>query len=85
MGQSARKGKSLVLRGTVAILLLVAIGGALCVPIYSRYLPKLGDFPFFYWYQLSWVPVVAILCWLCHLLLRRRPPLDSGHGPGGRR
>ncbi|HTT50297.1 MAG TPA: DUF3311 domain-containing protein [Streptosporangiaceae bacterium] len=85
MGRSAPKSQRPVLRGTVTILLLVAIGGALCVPIYARYLPKLGGFPFFYWYQLSWVPVVAILCWLCHLLLRSRPPAGSAHRPGGRR
>ena len=35
---------------TVAVLLAVAIAGALWVPIYAHSLPKLGDFPFFYWY-----------------------------------
>jgi hypothetical protein len=32
--------------------------------------PKLGDFPFFYWYQLILVPVTAFLCWISYLLLR---------------
>jgi len=57
----------------VTILLLVGIAGTLWVPIYARSTPKLGDFPFFYWYQLIWVPVVAILSWLSYLLLRTRP------------
>jgi len=55
----------------VAILLLIAICGALFVPIYARATPMLGDFPFFYWYLLLWVPVVAVLCMICHLLLRK--------------
>jgi Protein of unknown function (DUF3311) len=55
----------------VAILLLIAICGALFVPIYARATPMLGDFPFFYWYLLIWVPVVAVLCMICNLLLRK--------------
>jgi len=56
---------------TVAILLLIAICGALFVPIYARATPMLGDFPFFYWYLLLWVPVTAVLCLICFLLLRK--------------
>ena len=67
--------------GIVTCLLLVAIGGALVVPIYARSLPKLGAFPFFYWYQLFWVPVVAVACWLCYVLLRTKPAAQ--HGPAG--
>jgi len=87
MGQSARPDKSPVLRGTVTILLLIAIGGALCVPVYARYLPKLGAFPFFYWFQLIWVPVVAALCALCYLLTRTSSPrrARAGNGHGGQR
>ena len=69
-----------VTRGIVACLLLAAIGGALIVPIYARSLPKLGAFPFFYWFQLAWVPVVAIACWLCYLLLRTKPAAEDGGG-----
>jgi hypothetical protein len=84
MAQSAPPGKSPVTWGTVTVLLLVAIGGALWVPIYARSTPKLGDFPFFYWYQLIWVPVVAILSWLCFLLLRTKPTADvSPRNSGG--
>ena len=55
-------------------MLTVAMVGTLWVPIYARSLPKLGPIPFFYWYQLVWVPVVAALCWICYLLLRNKPP-----------
>ena len=68
----------------VTILLIIAVAGTLVVPIYARSTPKLGDFPFFYWYQLIWVPVVAILCWLCYVLLRTKPPPEARPGDGGR-
>jgi Protein of unknown function (DUF3311) len=87
MVQPAHPHKNPVLLGIVTILLLIAIGGALCVPIYARYLPKLGAFPFFYWYQLIWVPVVAALCALCYLLTRTSPArrARAGNGRGGHR
>ena len=88
MAQPAPPDRRPVARGVVTILLLVAIGGALVVPIYARSLPKLGAFPFFYWYQLAWVPVVAIACWLCYVLLRTKPapapgPINAGPINGG--
>jgi cytochrome bd-type quinol oxidase subunit 2 len=83
MARSAPASKSPVTRIAVAVLLLAATGGALWVPSYARSAPKLGDFPFFYWYQLILVPVVAILCWLCSVLLRARPASDARPGDGG--
>jgi len=69
----------------VTILLVVAVAGTLVVPIYARSTPKLGDFPFFYWYQLIWVPVVALLAWISYLLMRtkRAPSADVSPGPAG--
>jgi hypothetical protein len=69
----------------VTILLVVAVAGTLVVPIYARSTPKLGDFPFFYWYQLIWVPVVAILAWISYLLMRSKPApsADATPGPAG--
>jgi hypothetical protein len=87
MAQHARAGKSPATWAAVTVLLAVAIIGALWVPIYARSLPKLGPFPFFYWYQFIWVPVTAVLCWICYLLVRRRrtPPARPAHGGGARR
>ena len=84
MAQPARPGTRPVIRAAVAVMLSVAIGGTLLVPIYARSMPMLGDFPFFYWYQLIWVPVVAIACWLCTVLLKARPARDIRHRKGGR-
>jgi hypothetical protein len=73
---------NLILAG---ILLLIALVGALVVPIYARATPKLGDFPFFYWWQLIWVPVVAILAAISYLLVRTKPAsgADSVPEPAG--
>ena len=68
------------------ILLLIGVIGAFWVPIYARSAPKLGAFAFFYWFQLIWMPVVMVLCYVSYLLLRtpRRPrpeqagPVESG-------
>jgi Protein of unknown function (DUF3311) len=73
MTQPAPSGKRPVTLGAVTVLLVVAIAGTLWVPLYARSMPKLGPFPFFYWYQLIWVPLTAALCWISYLLLRTRP------------
>jgi threonine/homoserine efflux transporter RhtA len=67
----------------VTVLLAVAIAGTLWVPLYDRSTPKLGPFPFFYAYQLIWIPVSAAVCWVCYLLLRRRPGTRAGTRRGG--
>lgn len=54
----------------VTILLAAALIGTLWVPFYNRTTPALGGFPFFYWYQLMWVPIVAILGAICYLLTK---------------
>jgi len=73
----------------IAVLLAASLVGTLWVPFYNHTSPTLGGFPFFYWYQLMWVPIVAILSAAAYLLSRlgqrgsaaadRRPPEK---GPG---
>ncbi len=46
-----------------AWLLLLPFIGLLWVPIYNRTTPALLGFPFFYWYQLAWVPVSSLITW----------------------
>jgi uncharacterized protein DUF3311 len=64
----------------VAILLLAVLVGTIWVPIYNRTSPALGSWPFFYWYQLLWVPAVALVSWCAYLLSRRAM---RGTAPGG--
>lgn len=82
MAHHAPSGKSPESLATVAVLLTVAIIAALWVPIYARLTPKLGPFPFFYWYQLVLVPVTAILTWVSYLLLKPRHARDAGAEDG---
>ncbi|NPD66718.1 DUF3311 domain-containing protein [Lichenicola cladoniae] len=46
------------------MLLLLPFVGLLWVPFYDRATPALFGFPFFYWYQLAWVPLTAMLIWI---------------------
>src|SRR5215471_13021192 len=55
----------------IAVLLAAVLVGTLWLPIYNRTTPALGGFPFFYWYQLLWVPVVALVSWCAYALSRR--------------
>lgn len=65
--------KSPAAYAAAAVLVLIGVAATLWVPSYARTTPKLGSFPFFYWYQLIWVPAIAVLSWLVYLLLRTRP------------
>jgi Na+/melibiose symporter-like transporter len=58
---------------SAAIFALVAasILCTLIVPIYAHITPKIGDWPFFYFYLLAYMPLVAIALWLATLLQRR--------------
>jgi hypothetical protein len=47
-------------------LLLIPYIGLLWVPFYNHVEPKLFGFPFFYWYQLLWVPISAVLTWIVY-------------------
>jgi len=65
----------------IAVVLAASVIATLWVPFYNRLTPVLRDFPFFYWYQLMWVPIVAILSATAYLLSRvaRRGNADSEH------
>jgi len=56
------------------ILLLVPFVGLLWVPFYNFMEPSLFGFPFFYWYQLAWVPITSLLIWLVY---RSRTPDEA--------
>jgi Protein of unknown function (DUF3311) len=56
------------------ILLLLPFIGLLWVPFYNFLEPSLFGFPFFYWYQLAWVPISSLLIWLVY---RSRTPDEA--------
>ena len=53
------------------MLLALPFAGLLYPPLYATDSPELFGFPFFYWYQLAWVPVAALLTWVVYRALRR--------------
>ena len=67
----------------IAVLLIAVLAGTLWVPFYNRATPAWGGFPFFYWYQLVWVPVVALVSWCAYLLSRIPRGGARGRVPGG--
>lgn len=58
-------------RVLAGLCLLVPIVVVLWVPSYSKTSPEFGGLPFFYWYQLMWVPVSALFTGAAYLLIRR--------------
>ena len=70
---------------SAAIFVLVAasICCTLIVPIYAHITPKIGDFPFFYFYLLAYMPVVALALWLAALLQRRLATPADGNAISG--
>jgi len=51
-------------------LLIVPFLADLWPPLYARHDPVLLGFPFFYWYQLLWVVLTAILVWIVYSATR---------------
>jgi hypothetical protein len=54
------------------VLLLVPFV-LLWVPHYNRIDPQLFGLPFFYWYQMAWVGIAALLTFIAYRIDCRRP------------
>jgi hypothetical protein len=61
----------------VWLLLLVPFAAVAWVPFYNRTLPSLFGFPFFYWYQLLWVPVTSLLTYFVYRTVGRKTRDDG--------
>jgi hypothetical protein len=73
-----------VTSAVIAILVIAAIFFSLYVPLYARATPKVGDFPFFYFYLLIYMPVVGIVLWIVITLQTRlAPSRGAPDGPAG--
>jgi hypothetical protein len=57
-------------------LLFLPYIAVLLVPLYNRSLPDIAGIPFFYWYQLLWIPLGSLLLLLAYKLgaSRRKEP-----------
>jgi hypothetical protein len=74
LGTPARQAGARLGEPRMWILLLLPFVGLLWVPFYNFTEPSLFGFPFFYWYQLAWVPISALLIWLVY---RSRTPDEA--------
>jgi ABC-type multidrug transport system permease subunit len=63
----------------ITVLVAASIFFVLWVPIFARVTPKVGDFPFFYFYLIAYMPVVGIVMWIVITLQKRAWP---GKPPG---
>jgi len=64
-GTPRRDGKQRYLPRLILLIPLVAM---IWVPSYNRIEPALGGIPFFYWYQLGWILVGAVLVLVVYLI-----------------
>jgi membrane protein implicated in regulation of membrane protease activity len=76
MTQSADRPKSPVAAhpitsAAIAILVIATISFTVYVPIYARITPKVGDFPFFYFYLLIFMPITSVALWIVVQLQKR--------------
>jgi Protein of unknown function (DUF3311) len=53
------------------LLFLIQFVAVLWPPFYNKIEPAWIGLPFFYWYQLAWVPITSLLIWLVY---RSRTP-----------
>jgi hypothetical protein len=71
------------------LLFAIPVLVILWVPFYNRTGPALGGIPFFYWYQLSWVLIGAVVVLAVYMLetrvtrLTRRTGADVDPGATG--
>jgi hypothetical protein len=51
-------------------LLLVPFVATLFPPFYAHAAPALFGFPFFYWYQILWIVISALIVWVVYQTTR---------------
>ena len=70
-------------RVVAGVLLLAGIVLPLWVRSYARQTPRLWGFPFFYWYQLAWVFIAALLVGSAFALVTRDERIHRAELTGG--
>ena len=65
-------------RVAVGVCLVIPLIAMLWVGHYARVEPTLLGIPFFYWYQMLWVPITAALTALAYALVLREKRARKG-------
>lgn len=69
-------------RIVVAVCLIAPFVALLWVSSYAKAAPDFIGIPFFYWYQMAWVPISAALTSIAYLLVRREQRAARAHTGG---
>ncbi|MFF2521578.1 DUF3311 domain-containing protein [Streptomyces liangshanensis] len=70
-------------RVVIALCLVAPFVALLWVGSYAKTDPAFIGIPFFYWYQMLWVVVSAVLTMVAHQLWQRDQRARTGSGEGG--
>ena len=68
----------------VHLLLAVPFAAMIWIGFYNRTEPTLAGIPFFYWYQLLWIPLGALLLLPVYLVEERAGKNGADGDAGGR-
>jgi hypothetical protein len=55
----------------IGVLMVAIMFFTLWVPVYAHVTPRVGDFPFFYFYLLIYMPLTGIVLWIVSMLQGR--------------
>lgn len=66
-----------VTSAAITVLFAANIFFILYTPLYSSVTPKIGSWPFFYFYLLIFMPITSLLLWLVTLLQKRLGAADA--------
>jgi dethiobiotin synthetase len=66
-----------VISAVIAILVIASVFFSLYVPLYASATPKIGAFPFFYFYLIVYMPVVGIVLGIVIWLQKKLEPAGS--------
>jgi uncharacterized membrane protein len=72
-------------RVVAGICLVIPFVALLWVDSYSRTTPEFIGIPFFYWYQMAWVPLGAALTYTAYALVRAEERARAAAGGGAGR
>lgn len=56
----------------IAVLLIIPLVALLAIPVYNRTYPMIFGLSFFYFYQLAWAPVAALMFYIAAQLWNKR-------------
>ena len=65
----------------IYLLLFLPYAAILWIPSYNHVEPSLAGVPFFYWYQLLWIPLGALILLPIYLSEERDNTKDGGRAP----